>query len=175
MSKDSLESIAYENGLQYIETTTGVNGYPQHIRGAVIGFTTFTEAELLAKEYGLCIRTFFKRDGWQLYQREGWNTYRPLHITASDYGDDYNQLDVSDCRDFFENEVKPFLEDMESFEDLKKFIAGKEELLEKLEDIDDGQIVITRCGDYYETIDKGLMEWDHDSKTWVIGVMEDEA
>ena len=175
MSKDSLENIAYENGLQYIETTTGMNGYPQHIRGAIIGFYTFQEAEDLAREHGLCIRTFFKRDGWQLYQRESGSTYRPLRITASDYGDDYNQLDVSACRDFFENEVKPFLEDMESFEDLKKFIAGKEVLLEKLEDIDDGQIVITCCGDYYETIDKGLMEWNHDSKTWVIGVMEDEA
>lgn len=175
MSKDSLESIAYENGLQYIETTTGMNGYPQCIRGAIIGFETFEEAEKLAKEHGLVIRTFFKRDGWQLYQRDSNTTYRALHITASDYGDDYSQLETSDSRDFFENEVKPFLEDMESFDDLKTFISRKEELFEKLEDIDDGQIVITRCGDYYETIDRELMEWNNDSKTWVIGIMEDEA
>lgn len=175
MSKDSLESIAYENGLEYIETTTGMNGYPQCIRGAIIGFETFEEAEKLAKEHGLCIRTFFKRDGWQLYQRDRNTTWEPLKITASDYGDDYSQLSVHDAEDFFENEVKPFLEDMGSFDDLKTFISRKEELFEKLEDIDGGQIVITHCGDYYETIDRELMEWSNDSKTWVIGIMEDEA
>lgn len=175
MSKYLLESIAYQYGLQYIETTAGMNGYPKHIRGAIIGFDTFQEAERLAEQHGLCIRTFFKRDGWLLYQRESGCTYRPLHITASDYGDDYSQLDASDCRCFFENEVKPFLEDMESFEDLKNFVEKKEKLFEELECIDDGQIVITRYGCYYETIDRELMEWSNDSKTWVIGIMEEES
>ena len=174
-TSELLETIAYENSLEYIETTIGMNGYPKCIRGAIIGFETFEEAEKLAKEHGLVIRTFFKRDGWQLYERNCSTTYEPLHITALDYGDDYSQLETSDRRDFFENEVKPFLEDMESFDDLKTFISRKEELFEKLEDIDDGQIVITYCGDYYETIDKNLMQWSNDGKTWVIGVMEDEA
>ena len=67
MSKELLETIAYENGLEYIETTTGMNGYPQHIRGAIIGFYTFDEAKKLSKEHGLRITTFFKSDGWQMY------------------------------------------------------------------------------------------------------------
>lgn len=175
MAKELLETIAYENSLEYIETTTGMNGYPKCIRGAIIGFATFEEAENVAKEHGLCIRTFFKRDGWQLYQRDSNTTHRPLHITASDYGDDYSQLETSDRRHFFKDEVKPFLEDMESFDDLRKFVSQKEIIFEKLENIDDGQIVITYCGAYYETIDRELMEWSNDSKTWVIGVMEDEA
>jgi len=172
--KELLEIIAYENGLEYIETTTGTNGYPQNICGAIIGFGTFEEAEKLARTHGLTIRTFFKRNGWDLYQRNNNTTYRALHITASDYGDDYSQFETSDRRHFFENEVKPFLDDMESLDDLRKFINQKEKIFEKLEDIDDGQIVITYCGNYYETIDRELMEWSDDSKTWVIGIMEDK-
>lgn len=172
MSKELLETIAYENGLEYIETTTGMNGYPQHIRGAIIGFYTFDEAKKLSKEHGLRITTFFKSDGWQMYQREGNTTYRALHITASDYGDDYSQLEVSDYRYFFEKEVKPFLDDIDSFSSLRSFISEKNDLYERLDDINDGQLVITFRGKYYETIDREMMSWSHDSKTWVIGVME---
>lgn len=173
--KESLESIAYENGLQYIETTTGMNGYPQHLRGAIIGFTTFTEAELLAKEHGLCIRTFFKRDGWQLYQRDSNTTCEPMKITASDYGDDYNQYDSGDVEGFFEDQVKPFLGEFDDFDSLQKFIDGRKELYEELQSIDETQLVIEGYGRYYETIDKELMEWSNDCKTWVIGILEDEA
>ena len=101
MSKELLETIAYENGLEYIETTTGMNGYPQHVRGAIIGFETYGEAEKVAKEHGLRITTFFKRDGWHLYQRNGDTTWEPFKITSSDYGDDYEQYSVDDSDDFF--------------------------------------------------------------------------
>ena len=174
MSRELLENIAYEKGLEYVETTTGMNGYPQHLRGAIIGFETFEEAEEVAQEHGLRITTFFKRDGWQLYQRESGTTYRALHITASDYGDDYSQLETSDSRDFFENEVKPFLADVDSFSSLHSLLSEKEKLYDYLDGINDGQIIITRCGEYYETIDRELMSWSHDGKTWVIGVMEED-
>jgi len=84
-TSELLETIAYENSLEYIETTVGMNGYPKCIRGAIIGFETFEEAEKLAKEHGLCIRTFFKRDGWQLYQRDSNTTWGPLEIGCDDY------------------------------------------------------------------------------------------
>lgn len=174
MSKDTLESIAYENGLQYITTTTAANGYPKNLRGAIIGFGTFDEAKALADKHNLRVTTFYKKAGWQFYERNSSTTWHPLHITASDYGDDYSQLETSDSRDFFENEVKPFLDDMDSFDDLKTFIGHKEKLFEKLDEIDDGQIVITYCGDYYETINRELMEWSNDSQTWVIGLIDDE-
>lgn len=173
MSKDTLESIAYENGLQYITTTAASNGYPQNLRGAIIGFSTFNEAKALAEKHNLRITTFYKKDGWQFYTRNGDTTWSPLHITASDYGDDYSRFETSDRRYFFENEVKPFLEDMESFDDLRKFVSQKEKIFEKLENIDDGQFVITYRGAYYETIDRELMEWSNDSQTWVIGVIDD--
>lgn len=176
MSKDSLESIAYENGLQYIETTTGMNGYPEHLRGAIIGFETFKEAEKLAKEHGLCIRTFFKRDGWQLYQRNSNTTWEPMKITASDYGDDYKQFtnDISQ-EDFIEEELLPSIAPT-TFGDIVTITNRYEELFDKITDAKDDELVIADIfGGYVETIKKELMEWSNDSKIWVIGVMEDEA
>ena len=172
MNKELLETIAYENSLEYIETTTGMNGYPQHLRGAIIGFNTFAEAEAIAQEHGLCITTFFKRDGWHFYQRDGNTTYEPLKITSYDYGDDYSHYDYDDVEYFFEENVAPMLGDFDNFEDLQKFIDEHKRIYEELQSIDETQLVITCMGRYYETIDKKLMSWSHDSKTWVIGVME---
>lgn len=173
-SKELLQIIAYENGLEYIETTVTLNGYPKFIRGAVIGFQTFEEADKLAKEHGLCIRTFFKRDGWQLYTRNNNTTLEPLKIKCEDYGDDYQFFSADDGERFFADEVKPFLENMENFEDLKKFIKEKEEILDKIGILGDTEWVVTQSGRYYETIDKELMSWNNDGKTWVIGIMAEE-
>lgn len=173
MEKDLLETIAYENSLEYIETTTGMNGYPQCIRGAIIGFETFEEAEKIAKEHGLRITTFFKRDGWQLYGRNGNTTWEPLKITSSDYGDDCNHYDSDDAENFFEEHVAPMLGEFNNFDDLQEFIDGHKEIYEELQSIDETQLVITYMGHYHETIDKESMQWNNDSKTWVIGVMSD--
>lgn len=173
MKKD-LESIAYENSLQYITTTTGRNGYPEHLSGAVIGFETWEEAEALARKEGLVIKTFVKRDGQQLWNRERGVTFHPMRVHASDYGDDYGELCGADVDSFFEDEVKPLLDSCDSFDDLKTCISNKEELLDKLELLDDDQTIITRCGDYYETINNELMEWCYDGTTWAIGLAEEE-
>lgn len=175
MSRELLENIAYENSLEYIETTTGMNGYPQHLRGAIIGFNTFAEAEAIAQEHGLCITTFFKRDGWHFYQRNGDTTDEPLKITSYDYGDDYSHYDSDDVENFFEEQVSPMLGDFDNFDELQNFIDEHKKIYEELQSIDENQLVITCMGGYYETIDKKSMSWSHDGKTWVIGVMEDDV
>lgn len=176
MKKDSLENIAYEKGLEYITTTTGVNGYPQHLRGAIIGFETFAEADEVAKEHGLRITTFYKRDGWQLYQRDSNTTYGPMNITSYDYGDDYKHFtNEIPQEDFLEEEVLPNLA-ATTFGDIQNTIQRYEELFDKIVEAEDDELVIADTfGEYVETIKKELMSWSHDSKTWVIGVMYDEV
>ena len=173
MSRELLENIACEKGLVYIETTTGKNGYPQQLRGAVIGFETFGEAEEVARLHGLRITTFFKRDGCNLYERNNSTTWEPLKITSCDYGDDYSHHDSGDVENFFEEYVSPMLGEFDNFEDLQKFIDEYKKIYEELQSIDETQLVITCMGRYYETIDKESMSWSHDGKTWVIGVIED--
>lgn len=175
MSRELLETIAYENSLEYIETTDGMNGYPQHIRGAIIGFETFEEAEKIAKEHGLRITTFFKRDGWQLYQRNSNTTWEPMKITSSDYGDDYKHFtnEVSQ-EDFIEEELLPNLA-ATTFGDIQNITQRYEELYDKIVEAEDDELVIADMfGEHVETIKKELMSWSNDSKTWVIGVMGEE-
>lgn len=175
MNKDTLESIAYENGLQYITTTTAANGYPQNLRGAIVGFNTFDEAKALANKYNLRITTFYKKDGWQLYRRSGDTTWEPLHITASDYGDDYKSFtnDIS-VEDFLENELLPSLVPT-TFGDIITYTYRYEELFDKIVAAADDELVIASSfGDYVETIKKDLMEWSNDSQTWVVGLIDDE-
>ncbi len=173
MNKLDIYEIAQENNLQVIETTTGMNGYPQNLRNAIIGFDNFDEAKTLATKYGLRITTFFKKDGWQLWNRTGNITYRPMHITSSDYGDDYTHYSCSDAILFYENEVQPFLENFDNLDDLTKFIQEKQELLDEIKSIDDCQIIIACCGRCYDIIDRELMEWSYNTKNYVIGVISD--
>ena len=77
MRKD-LESIAEENGLELITTTSARNGYPQRLKRAIIGFDTFEDAEKLAHENGLSIEYFSKRDGWCLWYRERSHAFAPF-------------------------------------------------------------------------------------------------
>ena len=44
----TIDEIASENELQVITTTTGMNGYPQSLKKAIIGFENFEQAEKLA-------------------------------------------------------------------------------------------------------------------------------
>ena len=171
----SIETIAYEKGLEYIDTTTGMNGYPQCIRGAIIGFETFEEAQEVAKTHGLRITTFFKRDGWQLYQRDGNTTYEPMKITSYDYGDDYKHFtNEIPQEDFIEEELLPSLS-ATTFGDIINITYKYEELFDKIVEAEDDELVIADItGQYVETIKKELMSWSNDGKTWVIGVMEED-
>ena len=165
--------VALEYGLDVIETTTNGTGYPEDLKKAMIGFEEFEEAEKLANKHGLRITTFFKKDGWHLWVRTGNTTYRALHITSADYGDDYNHHYCSDRVRFYEEEVKPCLENFDSLDELEAFIRDKRKLFDKLDDIDDSQLVISYQGNYYETIDINSMAWAFDTKNYVIGVIKD--
>lgn len=169
---DSLEYIAYQNGLELIETTSERNGYPAHLKKAIIGFDTFEEAEKIARENHLSIEIFTKRDGWQLYYRTGNSAFEPFRNSASDYGDDYDEFSSEDIDGFYENEVKSFVEDFDDFDSLSSFIDTKKRVFEELGMIDDDEIVITYEGRYCETIKKTSMRFYHDTKTKVIGLIE---
>lgn len=170
-SRDSLEYIAYQNGLELIETTSERNGYPSHLKHAIIGFDSFEQAEKFANENDLQIEFFKKRDGWQLYYRTGNTAYEPIEISADDFGDNFSSFSNSDLDDYYENEIKPFLDGFENMEDLETFIETQKEIIEKIEDADNDEIVITNYGKYYDTFKKHSMSFSFDTHTTVIGLI----
>ena len=166
-----IRALAEELGLDYIETTTARNGYPQDIKPALIGFKTFSQAQEIADTYNLSIESFESKDGWHLWTRNNRTMYEPYNNSAEDYGDNYNDLWKMDEEEFYEAEVEPALENFDNLTDLKNFIKEKEEIFEEMEKMDDEEIIITHEGRYYETIKKESMNWSHDTKHHIIGLI----
>lgn len=164
-------TIAEIENLQVIETTSAMNGYPQSLKKALIGFQSFEEAERIASEYGLSIEIFTKRDGWQLYYRTNNRAYSAIEISAEDYGDDYRSFTASDYDDFYENEVQDMIGEFESFEDVESFLKSQKKIYEAIENLEDDEMVLTCQGKYYDTVKQYTMCHYYDTKTTIIGLI----
>ena len=168
-----LEQIAEGNNLTCIETTSERNGYPSNLEYAIIGFSTFEEAQKLADKYGLIIEFFERKEGQDLYYRTCKQAYEELKINACWYGDDFEDYDNNSGKDFFKDEVKDRLSEFDNFEDLDKFIYEKKEIYDAINRIDDNQLVLTNNGIFYSIIDQHSMSFYYDTKELVIGVISD--
>lgn len=167
-----IEDIAYENGLELIETTSAWNGYPQGLKKAIIGFDSFEQADELAKKNGLSIEIFTKRDGWNLWYRTGNKALSPFERSAEECGDDYREFSNEDLEEFYENEVQPSVSDFADFASLRSFLDNKEKIYDKIEEADDDELVITLDGNYYETIKKTTMSYCYDTHHFAIGLID---
>lgn len=68
------DAIAEAYNLQKGEITTGINGYPSHLRGCVLlcdTGMTFEQMEAIAKEYGVEIVELRRKDGWRFWEERG--------------------------------------------------------------------------------------------------------
>lgn len=170
-----LREIAEIENLEYFETTSEINGYPANIKGALKGFKTFKEAEVIAKEYDLKIRSFAKKDGWQLWVRGKHSVYEELKVSSLDYGDDYSEYGYNEFEteeEFIKERVEPFLRELENFEDLEEFINIQKKVWEEIVDLEDGQIVITYLNSYFETVNISNMATYFDTNHQVIGLID---
>lgn len=173
MRKD-LESIAEENGLEVITTTSARNGYPKRLQRAIIGFDTFELADKLAKENGLSIEIFTKRDGWSLWYREGTHAFSPFERDGEEYGDEYRRYSKEDLEGFYVNEVQPSVCAFDDFESLRCFLDIMEEIRDRIEDADDDEYILASCGGYYDTIKKTTMSYCYDTHHFAIGLIDRE-
>jgi len=171
-NKADLREIAENNGLTYAESTSGTNGYPSNIKGIIIGFDNFKDAEELAEKHGLSIEFFTKKDGWYLWKRTNNQAHEPMKNSSDDYGDNYHQFEKMSEKVFYESEIKDSLENFDNLEDLQNFLSKKQELFEEIEKMEVDEIVITCQGEYYETIKKESMYFTHDTNHVTIGLID---
>ena len=172
MKTKDLRFIAQENDLQYIETTSERNGYPSKIKGAIIGFDNFDQAQEIANENDLSIEVFTKKDGWQLWYRTGNSAYKEFEIDSSFYGEDYLELEAGmDEEDFFNEEIEPFILDCNNFDELDKFIENKKEIFGAIQAAAKNEVVLVHNGYYFETIKTTSMEFYHDTNHSAIGLI----
>lgn len=166
-----LYAIAEIENLQVIETTSAMNGYPQFIKKALIGFETFEQAERISNKYGLSIELFTRHDGWKFYYRTNNRAYSAINVSAEEYGDDYMSFTKSDYDDFYDNEVKDMICEFDSFDEVESFLNMKKKVYEAIEKLEDDEMVLTCQGEYYDTVKKSAMCHYYDTKTTVIGLI----
>ena len=167
----SLREIADIEGLEYIETTSGMNGYPQNIQGAIVGFEDWEQLEKIAIKYNLNAINLHGRDGWQLYERQG-TASEPFKNSSEDYGDDYSQEDDADSYQKSEMEdVFPHL-DLATFEEVEEWLDDRKKVYDELLTCGENEIVITYQGRFYEKIEQTSMSFSHDTHNYIIGLQK---
>ena len=173
----SMNEIASENGLMVINTTTGLNGYPQSLKEAIIGFDNFEQAEKLAEEYQLDIEIFTKRDGWQFWNRDNNSAYDAFERSASDYGENFQQFESNMSQDDFLQQVgaAEFIDELADEEDgldrIEEYMKDLRVLYNAIAKADDDEIVIADGDVYVETIKEKTMQFSYDTKNYVIGLI----
>ena len=158
--------------IKKIQTTSDTNGYQTNLKPAYIGFETWAEAKKFAEEKDLALMCLSQKAGWQVWHRED-SVYEPMTITAADYGDDYNF--ETDTEKYFENE-REILEDCDTIEEAEERLKTMREVVDaiKAADIEGGEVVVTCCGEYCETIKTEAMSWRDESngREYVIAAVE---
>lgn len=169
----SLEEIADIEGLEYVETTSGTNGYPQDIQEAIVGFENWEQLEEIAEKYKLEAINLHKRDGWQLYERQG-TASEPFKNSSDDFGDDYCEYDDADSYQKSEMEdVFPHL-DLATFEEVEEWLKERKEVYNELLDLEENELIITYQGRFYDKIKIVSMSFSHDTHNYIIGLQRAE-
>ena len=171
-----LREIAENNGLTYAESTSGTNGYPSNIKGIIIGFDNFKDAEELAEKHGLSIEFFTKKDGWDLWERTNNQAHEPMKNSSDDYGDNYHQFEKMSEEEYILQEITPHIKDnlqyTPTFERLSELLELHKKIYSGIEEMKDDEILITQFEGGYETIKKESMYFAHDTKHITIGLID---
>ncbi len=157
-----------------IETTSASNGYPEHLKRATVGFDTFEEAQEYAQENGGSVYSFMRRDGWQLWVREG-SVYEPYQITEADFDDNtellrYEEIDEDNFVDLY---IKQRIEGLDEVNAISEAVKSAEALWKAYNELDEDEACVVVCGEYDHTIKTTSMSFSYDTKNWIIGVLDD--
>lgn len=174
MKREKIYDLAEQLGLDIVSVTSAVNGYPQNVQLALVGFDNFEQAEEVANANSLTIISLYKRDGWDLWTEL--STARgPINLSAESYGDDYISFDSSwDEGDITDN-IRGAIDGIKKIDDIFAIIDFYKKLKEELDDISEDEQVIARMYDAtsIEVIKKEVMRY-HDyanSSTTTIAVI----
>lgn len=140
---------AYEYGYEVVETTQGMNGYPQGLGKAVIGFETFEDAKDFAREIGGQVVDLCKRDGWQFWKSNG-RVWEEWKMNAEDYGDDYEC--VTDAQEWWQGEREIMSEvEYDTPEDMYEHLEMIKDIYEEIEGLCENEQLLICRGRRYDT------------------------
>ena len=178
-NNEKLKSLAQEKGYEVITITSGMNGYPSHLRPAVTGFLSIEDAQEFADAVGGCnILSLHQRVGWQFWEDQGSFTITEPYDMMDLYEDNgyiksYLSEDYASEEDFIEDEdIKYDINDIDNFDDMIKFLQHKKALWAAIENAEDDEIVLDYLeSNEIETIKRYVMSYQEDSHNYTIAVV----
>lgn len=171
--KRDINQIAQELGLQLVSTTSEASGYPRNLRTAVIGFENWQQAEEVAAEIGGDIINLHKKEGWQLWARQG-SASGPYENSAADYGDDYEELSAGDEDELTES-LKAYMEGPREFSEIYDYVQRLKDIADEMAALEEGQVLICRDNSIVAVINKVSMAFSEDCNHYVIAVVKSEV
>ena len=175
MRKKTLD-LADDWGLDIVEITQGMNGYPEGLYKAVKGFEEFTDAEVFADEICGEVVLITKKDGWQFWKKErrAWEGIsREEFFDNSEYEIFTDESNFEEwCCDAIEGEMQGGF-DLCS---LKDIICTMNDTYDEIWRMRDGEIAIVDKRDYTcEIVSEEVTEIHYgDVTTYAIAVIEKE-
>lgn len=159
------DMIASDYDLPTAEITEGMNGYPSHLRGAVLiddNEASFDSIERMAELYGVEVVNLRRRDGWNLWESRGWanKSYDMFHV----YADDCN-VEPFDSIESFSKRVEEMLADMDASEKedkMKEFKSVEDEISSKT--LPEGHLLLINWDfiRYYDIIRQTVNHYNYD-------------
>lgn len=167
------------NGHEIIETTSSRSGYPEGLKWALTGFEDWDEAEMAAKDLGGEIISLRRRDGQQLWSRDG-KAFEPYTRTPESDDEEIWPGGEQSAREYYDGESVALAEALQRGDlDVDGLTAWADKISKAHEEIaaaDEAEGVITRCGEFVEVIDLRPMSYhDGDVTAYQIAVILKEA
>lgn len=172
--------LVNEKGLDIIEITKGLNGYPKNISKGVIGFDNFEDATQFANSINGEVVLLSRKDGRHFYTNNGW-VDKPIHYTKLI---DDSIIDFSDINDFKEYILNVLKENFNTFDDCEEFISNVNSINDFIDNYDyvvnnnlDKKFIILYDSNRkipfaIDVVSEYTMRGCYDTTSYVIGVVE---
>lgn len=155
--------------LSYVETTSSRTGYPENTSWAITGFDDYDEAEQFAKDNGLRLIWLRKRDGWNLWYREGKYIGDKIAIQGALFGDNAEVFDSLEELDTDRREMlRVFIDEEVPVETIARYVATWHEAHEEMEGASDNSVAVFINGAFYGIYPKHPTEFSYDTKTEIL-------
>lgn len=172
MTNEEIRNLAEEKGYQYVELTTGVNGYPRNLHPVIVDFTSYADAFDFAHENGGEVIWIRKKNGWQLWESHG------LALDDIDLAEVYaedsifyrNRPEDYESEKDFLDEISYLFEDCKTFAEYREILDEYEQLWEDLQELDADEILIHSTPKYNEKLKRYVSEYEYDSSLYKIAV-----
>ena len=175
--KTRTEERAYEDGLELVTITQGMNGYPSGLYKAVAGFESFEDAESFADDVNGEVVLLSRRDGHQFWTNNG-RQYEPL-FTAH-YIDDETEVAFELVKNFYawaHDDIEAMVEQMCSLRDLKSALVNMCAIYDEMLEMGEDEIAVIDTLNYTCDIRKTNVTRIHDDDvtTYLLAVVDHET